>query len=116
MWVFALTGFYSVVLNHDDPSSVMVRGRVEKDLERLQHIMSDLGLERGPISRSPDRDYPYRLVMPKSEWADAVYTLAKDIDYNNYKNQVRATDGHERAALYSRIWGIMLDAERTVER
>ncbi|MCP9491271.1 MAG: hypothetical protein MSC31_15550 [Solirubrobacteraceae bacterium MAG38_C4-C5] len=34
MWLLTPRGFYSVVANHDDPETVLVRARVREDLEQ----------------------------------------------------------------------------------
>ena len=115
MWLFCSIGFYSVVAMGDDPSAVMVRGRVKKDMQRLQDTMKDLGMEPGPILQWPGRDYAYRLLMLRDEWSAVLFALGRDVAYPNFKRAVDATDGPARASLYSRVWGLMLDAERTVQ-
>jgi len=45
----------------------------------------------------PTVDYPYRTIVDRTEWADAVETLAESIDYSNFKSAVAEMQGYERA-------------------
>lgn len=111
MWIFSRHGFFSVVRADPDEigqQQVMVRARVRADLERL---IAE-GLLRGAeILEWPGRDYPYRVIVHRDEWAETMQEIAYDIDYRNFKATVGDTDGPARAALYARVWGEMLEAE-----
>ena len=112
MWVFTEIGFFSAVATPDDTNTIMVRGRVRNDLERLKEALGNLGQEVPEILQWENRDYPYRVLLPRQSWSKLMEQLADGICYSNFKSQVAATDGSKRASLYGRIWDIMLGAER----
>src|SRR3954471_19209671 len=99
MWLLTTRGFYSVVARRDDPSLVLVRARVQDDLEALR----DLAPSLDPWY-DPTRDYPWRAELPRDEWAGVAAALAREIDYGNFKNAVAAFQGHDRADLYALVW------------
>ena len=100
MWLFCKSGFFSAVLDFDNPDRVLVRARFNGDLERLlKNMPSHAKVE---ILHTPDADYPYRMFVKKSDWEMAVLTEAEDMDYTNFKNAVH--DGTARDAAYMRVW------------
>lgn len=114
MWIFTEIGFFSAVVVDDEPSVVMVRARAKKDLERLIEAIDHMGAEPPEILEWENRDYPYRILLMKSEWADVLALLANRIDYPNFKNRVKEVDGVARAGLYSSIWATMLNVARSI--
>ena len=110
MWIFTTIGFFSVVAHADEPGAVLVRARVREDLEALRdHVLPDI-----QIVRTPERDYRYRAVVGRDEWAHAAETLAAAIDYPNFKSAVAQRQGHDRAHRYGEIWGVMYDLQRDI--
>lgn len=109
MWLATTRGFYSAVKHRDKPHTVLVRARARKDLKRLIELAPDKGLK---IKKTLERaDYPYRMEVPQRLWVDLLAVLASEIDYDNFKTAV-GKKSKKRAGLYSRVWSIMLDAEK----
>lgn len=105
MWVFTTRGFYSVVNKHGDPADVLtVRARVKKDLENL----SDLLPEAKPYEEEFYTDYAWRIKVTAAEWAKVMAVLALDIDYDNFKDEVKRVQGTKRAGVYGGVWGKLL--------
>ena len=52
----------------------------------------------------PEADYHHRAIVTRAEWVAALAELVTDLDYDNFKSEVAVRQGHERAALYSRVW------------
>ena len=87
----------------DDPGVIMVRGRVRRDLERFQRLVADLGHERPPILRWELRDYPYRCLVDREVWAEALGQLAREIRYPNFKARMAEVQ-EDRELLLSKLW------------
>jgi hypothetical protein len=88
MWLFTPEGFYSAVLSDDDINMLKVRSRDRAHLEALiAHLPEG---EKLPILELPNRDYGFRVIMPKSTWAYLVCKFAANIDYGNFKNECKA--------------------------
>jgi hypothetical protein len=102
MWLFTLDGFYSAVAAHDDPDTLVVRARVRKDAERL---VARTGT--GEVLETRDRDYRYRVRLPRAVWAQYVADAASGIDYDNFKDAVAHMHGRQRANDYAAVWGVM---------
>jgi hypothetical protein len=92
MWIqHPRLGAFSVVLADDsrtgqpDPQIVMIRARREEHLALLARAYPSLGAY--PVLRSsPQHDYPFRLVVPKSIAAGLVSHLLLTLDYRNVKD------------------------------
>ena len=103
MWLFTSIGFFSVVAHPDAQDAVIVRARARADLEALRdHVLGDLA-----ILRTDQRDYRYRAVVARDEWAHAVQRLALEIDYPNFKAAVAVRQGPRRAHRYGEVWSVM---------
>jgi hypothetical protein len=57
-------------------------------------------------------DYPYRATISHAAFARGLAEIAADINYSNFKDEVAACLGHERAAIYGRVWTTLLRLER----
>jgi len=114
MWLFTKYGFFSVVQTYDDPEKMMIRGRCREDLERLAAFALDqaaIGLPDNVIE-TPKADYHYRLICDRADWLVIAYELAQDVDYGNFKNQIKDDYRH---SLYERVWGVMRDLQNKCE-
>ncbi len=113
MWLFTRYGFYSIACARKpggapDPALLMVRGRRKQHLANLQKRFRALsGLE---IVTSPERDYRYRLIVPKSVWVGIMGELAGEQDWSNFKNEAARHLGVAEAtysdALHE-VWSVM---------
>jgi hypothetical protein len=102
MWTFTTNGLLSSVQNTEDgmESTLLVRARrhaVLKDLAKLTNQV---------ISRTPNADYPYRLVIEKSVYGAWLSEQAQEIDYPNFKAKVsKVSYAYSRALAV--IWAVM---------
>lgn len=103
MWLFTTLGFFSVVAHRDDPDLMIVRARTRRDIEAL----SDRFLPVGEIDEESGTDYPFRIFVARDELERAAAALARDIDYDNFKDAVAMRQGHGRADLYHEIWALL---------
>ena len=77
--------------------------RVRENLESLGDVIPGLSVEG-----TPERDYPFRVSVPREEWEGVAAVLAEEIDYPNFKNAVAERQGAERAHVYSDVWVTLL--------
>jgi hypothetical protein len=110
MWVFDTRGFYSVVQNRDDPTTVLVRCRDREDAQRLADWLSedDLPIE---VHHTPDADYAYRMVVPRLLFGNYLMSAVMDLDYGNFKDRVHEVQGQARADVYLDVWATLLDLQ-----
>jgi hypothetical protein len=101
MWIFTTTGFVSAVRNTDD-RTIIVRSR---DRESLIPISKKCQTE---IKLTPLADYPYRVRIEHDKFIEWISTEASNIDYPNFKSQVRISRGEGFASALGKVWYIML--------
>ena len=106
MWLLTTRGFYSVVLNREDPDLVLVRARLEDDLLALRDLAP--GIEPW---YDPDADYPWRAELPHDEWTSVAAALADEIDYGNFKDEITELQGRRRAYVYAGVWETLRELE-----
>ena len=80
MWVFTIYSFYSIACAGKhylmlDPDTVMVRARRKAHLQNLQKRCPELASSQ--IICPPNRDYGYRLIVPKSVWVAALREMTE---------------------------------------
>ena len=100
MWILTPFGFFSVVQKEGD-RMLSVRSRVHADLQNLiqAYLPNVQNIEEGGYS-----DYPYRIFVSHSAWGQALDTIARDIDYPNFKRTVKRRQGPKRSEIYRRVW------------
>lgn len=110
MWLMTPVGFFSAVEKPADRKTGMltIRCRAKKDIDALAEL-----LPNSKPTSNKGTDYPWRLRCTKEEWATVVARFALEIDYSNFKDEVKAKQGSGRAATYGRIWSDLLDLEGT---
>jgi hypothetical protein len=105
MWLFTRYGFFSVVAGLRN--TMLVRARSKDHLARLQRRFPVL--LNCKIELSSERDYPCRLVVPRVDWLMVTTELMEDVNYNNFKDQVKASFG--KTAMYLlqcyEVWSTM---------
>jgi hypothetical protein len=107
MWLLTTQGFYSVVQHGEDANFLLVRARVRSDLAALTRLIPNL-----EIFETPDADYRWRATVTRMQWQVALTALGREIDYDNFKGAVRERSGGERAALYGRVWDLLMSLQR----
>lgn len=103
MWVAMNDSFVSIVQDNTDPKSVVVRARVEEDLENLFPEHS------AEIIETDDSDYRFRLFLDKIYVADRIKERVLDIDYFNFKDSVKQS---WRKIAYLKIWQVLYDVQQ----
>jgi len=111
MWIFLPFGFFSITKSKLN-EQMQVRARVREDLDELRGRFLP---ELGPTVLKAGTDYPYRAFVDKQPLAVAMARIALDIDYSNFKQTVEQRQGLARELLYSRVWSVMLGAERKLK-
>jgi len=114
MWIFTIYGFYSIACadkpgtKEIDPDTVMVRARCKDHLQNLQKRYPELASSE--ILSPPNRDYGYRLILPKSVWVAALQEMAEEQEWSNFKSEVAQRmrrDGAEYTEALHDVWRIM---------
>lgn len=93
---FYLSGFLSIFCASKqdgtiDPNILMVRARSKKHLANLKDRFPFLADK--DILNWPNRDYRYRLIMPKSDWVAILKELAEEQTWSNFKSEVGCCGG-----------------------
>lgn len=101
MWTMTPDGFLSAVAHREDPSLVMVRARDEESLLRLAR---NLGRPADEVYSSCVSDYPYRLVVPKSEYAAWLSEQVMAMDYDNFKSAAHERRGGRFTTFLHTVW------------
>jgi len=115
MWTFTEDGFFSTVEDYvaGNEGGLLVRGRDVKSLERFC-VETKTPLDW--IQTTPERDYPFRVSVPREVWAEYVQSTARDIDYNDFKSHCKALASYagSEAGLTSQqlmamgmVWAVM---------
>jgi ADP-ribose pyrophosphatase YjhB (NUDIX family) len=107
MWLFTTFGFFSIV-EKESGDILTIRARVRSDLERLR----DRYLETmSPILENKGTDYRFRATAHRRNVADALRKVTEDIQYPNFKNEVRRELDSDRERLCHDVWDVMLAAK-----
>lgn len=112
MWLFTPFGFYSIV-RKDGGGELTVRARARADLSHLRRRY--LPALSATVVK-PRSDYRYHAKVKKSALAAALRRIVEDIDYPNFKDEVRRVGGAEREELCHRVWEVMLEATELEQR
>lgn len=124
MWIFSKHGFFSAVRHNERKNTILLRARVEGDLERLlEHhysVMERNGYIKPPkgksikdaipdVERTPDADYLFRCEIPHDLFCLMLMEEASEITYGNFKDSVH--DGTPRDQAYCEVWSVMSDLQ-----
>lgn len=96
MWIFLSEAFLSIVDDKLNPGYLMVRARVQGDIE---HVFPGVR-ER----HTPGRDYAYRASVHSAVVAERIALTIRQIGYGNFKDSVRDDTRHD---AYLDVWGRM---------
>ena len=105
MWIIMNDAFLSVVQNIYDEDELLVRARVEGDIERV--------FSNAEVFADEGSDYKYRSYLNKREVAKVIEWNVLDIDYGNFKNSVSSSDS-KRRNVYDRVWSDLLRLQESV--
>ncbi|MEJ7784664.1 MAG: hypothetical protein WKF96_07660 [Solirubrobacteraceae bacterium] len=109
MWLLTPSGFLSIVRDTRTDGHVLVRARTREDIEA---IAQRLAPDEPEIVHTPERDYAFRISIPRETWAAVAGELASEIDYPNFKDRVAEVQGNERARLYGEVWATLREMQR----
>ncbi len=98
MWIFHPLGFASVVADFDNISNLLVRGRFKGDLEKL--------FPGYKVETTPQRDYRFRISIPREAVALRYTELMAGITYDNFKDACPK----DRQETYMTVWHTMWSA------
>jgi len=120
MWIFADYGYLlpaitaedDIMRKHEDWNlysnngefTFQIRARLS---EHLEHYLDNYGEEGtyGPIWRTPDHDYNFRVMTTQEAFAEAMKKSIMAIDYRNFKDQsTKYPRGKEYHDLLISIW------------
>lgn len=103
MWLYTDQGAVSVV-KHRTKDEVIVRSRDKETLEALcpgHYAM---------IITTTANDYPFRIFMSKSDWAEYLEDYVMGMEYHNFKDHVKATRP-DMLRPYYEVYNATLDLE-----
>jgi hypothetical protein len=105
MWIFTPTSFVSIVAHRSKPGVLLVRARLEGDLERL--------FPGCKVKETPDADYRFRAEIPRGRVADVIREQVASLDYPNVKAAIPY--GGRQADLrhdsMHEVWAVMNRAQ-----
>lgn len=106
MWLITPIGFFSIVEKPGDAKRdvLTVRTRVRSDLIALKKTFLP---SLGRVSESIDTDYRYRAKAARADISQAAAKMIADLHYGNFKSEVAARQGAERAHLYHDVWDVL---------
>lgn len=96
MWLFQNDSFISVVAHRDKPGHLLVRSRIEGDIERA--------IPTAEVYQDASTDYRYRAVITQEALKEALIAAVNEIDYGNFKGSVKDLRRHD---AYMRVWSVM---------
>lgn len=96
MWVFQTESSLSVVMHKDQIGKLLVRSRVEGDIERA--------IPGANVWDDPNADYRYRAIVTKEEFKAALSQAVDAMDYTSFK---AAVPSRARRAAYIEVWAAM---------
>ena len=99
MWIFLNNAFFSIVRHGTKPGDLLVRARLEGDIERVFCVAGE---------HTPHADYAYRAVVSRDAVAEALSGEIREINYSNFKNSVKEADRH---GAYMDVWTVMRDLQ-----
>jgi hypothetical protein len=120
MWLFTRYGFFSVACASKpngllEPDTLMIRARARLHLKRLRDRFPVIA--HSEILSLDNRDYPYRLVIPKEIWIAVVAELTSEQTWSNFKRETETFQGPNdyTDALY-KVWSVMVDFQIREQR
>ena len=92
-WTITEYGFYSAVTHRDNPNILVVRARAEDDLKRLCAKIAESGAQTPEIVRYVGSDYPVRVIVDKTVYANTIRDMILEQTYFNFKDHISTVQG-----------------------
>ena len=70
----------------------------------------------GRITESHKSDYQFRAKVSRFDLAQAMVNLVSSIGYSNFKNEVAAVQGKDRAKVYGKVWTQLYELQLDPDR
>lgn len=112
MWIITQTGFLSAVQAKGDPTTLVVRARVESDLDRLREVHQAIHRVPADVVVYDVSDYPVRILTSRQVLTRFLADQVEALDYGNFKNRVAQRQGLEREGIYHEVWADLCELER----
>ena len=112
MWIFSKRGFFSIVEDQYNNKNVKVRARLSEDMLELQSLYKKLTGKDANLIIDETADYRYRIIIPKSEWAEIAKILTTEIDYTNFKNHMHEKNNTKLDKALGQIWKTMYSLQK----
>jgi hypothetical protein len=90
----------------------MVRARVRRHLTNLTKRFP--AIADAKIIALPERDYAFRIVIPKATWVQVLKGLAEEQTWSNFKDEAaarKADTGSEYSHALHAVWWEMLQLQ-----
>lgn len=105
MWIFTQHGFVSAVTHFDNNDKIIVRARDKQSLEMPSLLFSKT------IVTTPKNDYPFRVVLERSEFIEFMRIECEMIDYTNFKGRLDSSRGEQWHDTAFKVWSVMHEIE-----
>jgi len=105
MWIFYKSGFLSIVEDQFTKGKLLVRARVEEDMENFVFLLDEICGTTHKIEETPQRDYRFRTMVDQRVVAQAISLIVSAIDYGNFKESVHGEP--DRDVAYMQVWSVM---------
>src|SRR5258708_8198962 len=86
MWIMTNNSYLSIVSKDCSDNELLVRARRAGDIEKV--------FPDAKVTRSTNRDYLYRAVLPRDVGKQALAAMIAKIDYPNFNNSVEDSSLH----------------------
>ncbi len=106
MWLFLNDAFLSIVAHRDHPERLLVRSRIEGDIERA--FSEEERAACGEVFQILEADYRYRMEAPRYVVAALLARQARTMTYTNFKDSIPG-DHKKRKLAYMRVWSVMAE-------
>ena len=103
MWVIMNQSYFSVVKDRNKENHLLVRARVQGDIERL--------FPKVQVLVNAGRDYKYRASIPKWVVSKRMKEKIEEIDYDNFKNSIPVEDVF-RHDVYFDVWAKLMQLQQ----
>ena len=100
MWIILNNAFFSIVENNYNSDELLVRSRVDGDIQKL--------FPNAQVLVNHGSDYKYRAFIDRREVAKAIEWEILDIDYGNFKHSV---EDKRRRSVYDIVWSKLLELQ-----
>lgn len=103
MWLFLNDSFVSIVEHHDDPDTMLVRGRFRGDAARF------LGVPMSHEVELSEADYRFRVLARRADVEKAILKEVRRVRYPNFKDSITS---QWRKLVAMEVWTTLHRAQR----